>query len=142
MIRRCENPKTFGFARYGGRGIRVCERWRNSFTAFLADMGERPSASHSLDRINTNGNYEPENCRWATRLQQNRNSRNNTLIEWNGETLCIAEWAERTGISKFVLSMRLLRGWSIERTLTFPVSRSRQKVGDTRKYTPKKWLKH
>lgn len=72
---RCYYPNTNGYENYGGRGIKVCERWLNSFESFLADMGRRPSTSHSIDRVNVNGNYEPKNCRWATDKQQRRNRR-------------------------------------------------------------------
>jgi len=75
MIRRCENPNSKGYDRYGGRGITVCRQWRESYATFLADLGRRPSAEHSLDRINVNGNYEPGNCRWATATEQARNRR-------------------------------------------------------------------
>lgn len=78
MLSRCENPNATGYGRYGGRGITVCDRWRADFTAFLADMGERPSIDHSIDRIDTDGNYEPSNCRWATRSEQQQNKRRYT----------------------------------------------------------------
>jgi hypothetical protein len=76
MIRRCHASSEPGYKNYGARGIKVCDRWRNSFVAFLADMGGRPSPKHTLDRINNDGNYEPGNCRWATRHEQRVNSRN------------------------------------------------------------------
>jgi hypothetical protein len=75
MIQRCTNPRATSFKNYGARGIVVCDRWRTSFEAFLADMGPRPSAQHSLDRRENNGNYEPGNCRWSTKIEQVRNSR-------------------------------------------------------------------
>lgn len=106
---------------YGGRGIRVCERWLESFAAFLEDMGPRPSPEHSIDRFpNQNGNYEPGNCRWATAKEQGRNRRDNVLIERNGETLCVAEWAERYGISPVMLNGRLAAGWEFEAAVSTP----------------------
>lgn len=120
---RCENPKAAGYHRYGGRGICVCKRWHN-FTLFFADMGPRPSPKHSLDRYpDQNGNYEPGNCRWATRFEQQRNMRNNRLLTFNGETLCLSAWAERVGIHRTTLQYRMLLGWSAERVLTAPLRR-------------------
>lgn len=113
MIARCENPNTSNYLYYGGRGITVCRRWRESYTAFLEDMGSRPSNAHSLDRFpDQAGNYEPGNCRWATRKEQCRNRRGNQLITIDGETRCISEWAEIYDISRHTLYTRLRRGWS------------------------------
>ncbi len=96
---RCYRKTKWNYERYGGRGITMCERWLNSFANFLADMGLRPSPEHSLDRFpNNNGNYEPGNCRWATRKQQVRNRRSNQLVSFNGETHLLIEWSEMLGI--------------------------------------------
>ena len=119
MMSRCRNPRNNKFASYRGRGITVCKRW-HSFAAFLEDMGERPSTKHSIDRIDPNGNYEPGNCRWATSREQNRNRRDNRLFTLHGETLCLAEWAERIGSHGTTITDRLARGWSIELALTTP----------------------
>lgn len=118
MLDRCRNPNTKGYARYGGRGIRVCARWRQSFVAFLEDMGSRPSRRHSIDRIDNDGDYEPGNCRWATRKEQMRNTRANVMVEHEGETLCLVEWAERCGISPARLWRRLHAGWSVKAALS------------------------
>ncbi len=118
ILRRCGNKNSTCYDRYGGRGIKVCERWLNSFENFLADMGVRPSAQHSVERNDNNGHYEPGNCRWATRKEQGRNTRTNRVIEWNGEKKCLAEWAEIVGIPRDVLKCRLKRGWSTDRMLT------------------------
>lgn len=100
MRARCENPNLPAFAYYGGRGIRVCDRWNNSFEAFLADMGKRPSPTHSLDRIDTNGNYEPSNCRWATKTEQARNTRKCVRFEVNGKRLSLSELSTLWGLSQ------------------------------------------
>lgn len=120
MVRRCNYPKADGFEHYGGRGIAVCQRWRN-FANFYADMGPRPSPKHSIERRNNNGNYEPDNCYWATRKEQMRNMRRNHLVTFNGETLCISEWTEKLGLSINLLLHRLKRGWSAEKALTTPI---------------------
>lgn len=102
---RCFNPKTTHYRRYGGRGITMCKRWRNSFEAFFQDMGYCPNG-FELDRINNNGNYEPENCRWTTRAIQIRNTSATVRITHEGETLTLLEWSEKTGIPIKVLRRR------------------------------------
>lgn len=123
MIQRCTNPKFASFAAYGARGIKVCTRWRRSFRCFLRDMGERPAGT-SLDRFpNRRGNYEPGNCRWATRREQRLNSDALHLLTFNGETLPLKHWAIRLGLKRATLSNRILyRGWSVERALTSTVA--------------------
>lgn len=120
MRARCSNPAAAEYVNYGGRGIRVCDRW-NDFALFLSDMGRRPSKNHSIDRIDNDSGYCPENCRWATRTEQNRNSRKNHVLTFNGETRCISEWAEFAGVKTNTLLMRLRRGWSIDLALAVPV---------------------
>lgn len=117
MIQRCENPNHPGFADYGGRGITVCERWRESFESFSADMGARPSAAHEIDRINNDGNYELGNCRWVTRDRQSRNKRNNRWITFNGETLCAKDWARKVGVNYVTLLRRIKSGWAVDKAL-------------------------
>ena len=112
MIQRCTNAGAISFNHYGGRGITVCDRWLNSFENFLADMGERPSKDHSIDRINNNGNYDPSNCRWATRKEQNRNRRNSRWVGVEGCVKTIAEWSEISGELYQTIHMRLGYGWS------------------------------
>jgi hypothetical protein len=101
---------------YRDRGITICARWE-SFQNFLDDMGPRPDGAW-LDRIDNDGPYSPENCRWASPKQQQRNRRNNTRLTFNGETLCIAEWAERLSLNHKTISDRLRHGWSVGRALT------------------------
>ena len=120
MIARCQNERDQAYHNYGGRGISVCARWRESFAAFKEDMGPRPSG-RTLDRINNDGNYTPENCRWATTQEQNRNRRGLCLLTFQGKTRTITEWAAEIGISRMTLYNRRRRGWSVERTLTEPL---------------------
>jgi len=119
MIRRCRNKKSKGYSEYGGRGIAVCERW-SSFAAFVEDMGT-PIEGATLDRIDVNGDYCPKNCRWASWTTQQRNRRNNRFLTHDGQTMCSAEWAEKTGLSQKNINLRLKRGWSVEKTLTEPL---------------------
>jgi hypothetical protein len=124
MKLRCLNKRFPSYARYGARGISICERWlgERGFENFFADMGPRPSPGHSIDRIDNSGNYEPGNCRWATPAQQIRNSRKARQITYRGRTMCIKDWAREFGVSYSAILQRLgkLR-WSIEKALTYPV---------------------
>lgn len=116
---RCTNPNNRDWHLYGGRGIRV--EW-TSFSEFLADMGPRPSPKHSVDRIDPNGPYAGPNCRWATAKQQARNMRVNRLLSARGETRCLSEWAEVTGLSRSCIEKRIDNlGWSIEKALFTPL---------------------
>ncbi|MDV2997668.1 MAG: hypothetical protein N4J56_007373 [Chroococcidiopsis sp. SAG 2025] len=120
MIRRCTNPNSDNWHRYGGRGIKVAERWKD-FNNFLANMGERPSLKHKLDRINNDGDYEPGNCCWKTQKEQMRNtSVNRIIIAW-GRSQTLTEWAEETGIKIATISKRLKCGWDSEKALSVPV---------------------
>jgi hypothetical protein len=120
MISRCENARAAGYENYGGRGIRVCERWRSSFANFLTDMGLCPEGM-SLDRFpDVNGNYEPGNCRWATKDEQSNNKRSNRVVEYKGEPLTMAQLARRVGISPALLRSRLNLGWDVEKATTVP----------------------
>lgn len=129
MIERCCDENNGSFHRYGGRGIRVCAQWLASYDSFLADMGPRPSPEHSLDRINNNGNYEPGNCRWATRHQQNRNRSDNIVLELDGRRKILADWARGLGITKQALRFRLSSSdWTYRDALT--ISERRQVRGE------------
>lgn len=119
MKQRCTNPNNKKYLRYGGRGITFCERWMD-FANFLSDMGQRPSLKHTLERKENSGNYHPKNCVWATKAEQNRNHSRNRFITFRGETLCIADWIKRTGITHTTLHYRL-KHWTIEKALTEPV---------------------
>jgi len=124
MKARCYNPNNHKYKRYGGRGIAVCDRWLQSFENFIADMGKRPSTSHSLDRINNDGDYTPQNCRWATPKEQARNTQTNRLITLNGVTRTLVEWREYYGLSVTQLEYRMYHaGWSAEKALTTPYIR-------------------
>ena len=123
---RCNNSNDSRFKYYGARGIKVCDRWSESFENFMTDMGLRPTNRHTIDRKNVNGNYEPSNCEWATYTVQGRNRRNNTLITFRGDTKCLAEWSEITGYSSFNIIWRIKKGWTVEAALTTPVRPKRR----------------
>lgn len=117
MISRCQDCKNNQWENYGGRGIKVCSRWRN-FENFLADMGERPSKSHSIDRLNADGDYEPSNCRWATASQQGRNRRNNRMVHYLGKQRALSEACELAGLNYKTVHARLQSGWPLNLALS------------------------
>lgn len=117
-IDRCCNPKCKHFHLYGGRGISICEKWRHDFAAFIQDVGPRPSREHSLDRYpNNDGNYEPGNVRWATRSEQQRNTRDNVFLTKDGLTLTMVEWSEKLGLKYETIRFRHYRGWPDDEVL-------------------------
>lgn len=119
MISRCYDSNRKDYPRYGGRGIKVCKPWRNSFETFLLDMGLRPNGLQ-IDRKNNMGNYSKSNCKWSTPKEQQNNRRDNHFISYSGKTLTLSQWENETGISQDRISQRLIYGWTIERTLTTP----------------------
>lgn len=128
MIQRCYDVNSKDFKSYGGRGIFVCEHWRNSFETFLEDMGPRPSPKHSIDRFpDNNGNYEPGNCRWATAKEQARNRRNNRTMIFNGQEKTVSEWAEIIGVQSCLLFKRIKMGWPNDEVLTTPINTNYQR---------------
>lgn len=126
MIARCTNPRLKEYENYGGRGITVCARWLSSFENFLADMGE-PLEELQIDRLNNNGNYEPGNCAWRTRVEQARNRRDNLKITIDGLALTVAEWSQRSGIGRRTIEARHHAGWAVDRILTPPTISRKQK---------------
>lgn len=128
MKRRCQNPNTKDYALYGGRGIKVCDAWQK-FSGFLRDMGNRPSDSHTLERIDYNGDYCPENCRWATQKEQQNNRRSNAFFESAGERLTLQQWAERLGVRPGLLRYHLVyKGLTIEQAAEWFRSRRQEGV--------------
>lgn len=121
MVARCTRTTHHAYARYGGRGIVVCDSWRD-FTNFLADMGPRPTET-TLDRIDGDGPYSPENCRWATWIEQQQNRRSNVILEHLGKSQCVAAWAREYGIAADTFTWRIKHGWSMEDALAAPAKR-------------------
>lgn len=119
MIQRCTNPSARGYARYGGRGISICEEWL-VFENFARDMGDRPNGA-SIDRIDNDGNYEPSNCRWATRKIQINNRAVTRMITANGQTLPLTEWSTLIGIKPITLEKRIKAGWTDHDTINTPL---------------------
>lgn len=123
MLQRCTNPKTRRYSRYGGRGITVCERWRE-FPAFLEDMGPRPSPEHSLERKDNDGNYEPGNCVWATKSEQNSNKSNNHYVIYKGERMSLVQAIRAAGdvVTLGGVQGRLRRGWGVQESIETPAN--------------------
>lgn len=128
MKNRCTNPEVQSYPDYGGRGIKICDRWLNSFENFYEDMGERPSNQHSIDRIDNNGDYEPSNCRWATRTEQNNNKRNIVRLTFNGKEQTLLEWSKELNISLTVLRDRVCRKWTVKQILSTPIGQRKSKL--------------
>lgn len=123
MKKRCDNPRSFAYKDYGGRGICYCDSWKK-FPVFLKDMGPNYVPGLTIDRIDTNGNYCPENCRWATRLAQANNTRRCRFLIFRGESKTMSEWCRVVGLPMKTVHLRLKLGWSVERALTQPVHRA------------------
>lgn len=123
MKARCNNKTDFQYKNYGARGIVVCERWE-SFVCFLNDMGKRPSPTHSLDRIDNNGNYEPGNCRWATKDAQVYNTRKTVMVMYNGAFVKLRDLTKTAGLRHIMVYKRIFNlGWTIERAISEPPQR-------------------
>lgn len=118
MKDRCNTITNKDYVNYGGRGIKICEEWNNSFENFYRDMGPRPNKKHSIERINVNGNYEPSNCKWATSKEQSNNRRTNRRISYKDETLTLKQLSEKYNVPYTVLKSRMALKWSIERAIT------------------------
>lgn len=118
MKGRCNNPKNEKYPNYGGRGIKVCDRWESSFESFLSDMGEAPTKKHTIDRIDVNGDYCPDNCRWATFKEQSLNKTNSVRLQFRGETKTLSEWCDELDLPRPAVEARISRGWTIEKALT------------------------
>lgn len=112
MVRRCTQPARADWPDYGGRGITVCEQWRDDFEAFIADVGSRPGPGYSIERLDNSKGYEPGNCKWATRTEQLRNRRCTRLITINGESRTLPEWSRLLGIPKTTIDRRIEMGWT------------------------------
>jgi len=126
MKYRCDNPNNSGYHKYGGRGINVCTRWYD-FALFMDDMGSKPTTEHSIERIDNDGDYTPENCKWATPVEQARNTRQNHWITYKGETMCLTDWAVRLDMHAKTLDARVGRlGWTIEQAIETPVNAKRK----------------
>lgn len=129
MVNRCENPTDGAYLSYGGRGIKICEAWRNSFESFLEDMGPKPSPKHSIDRIDNNKGYYPDNCRWSTQKEQMNNRECCVHLTARGETKTLSEWSREVHLPISTIRQRLSKGWDHEKAL-FSVRYSNRMRGE------------
>lgn len=127
MIQRCYNPNVERYPEYGGRGIRMSERWVNSFETFFTDMGPKPSDDYSIERIDVNGNYEPGNCRWATTFDQSRNRRNNQIIEYQGQSYVQVDLCDKLGIAYYQLRYHINHGRTSDEAIAYLLSKKSSK---------------
>jgi hypothetical protein len=128
MKQRCTNPNNSDYERYGGRGIKICDRWLNSFEAFYVDMGPCPTRVASLDRYpDMNGNYEPGNCRWGTPTEQANNRRTNRFIEWGGQSMTLADACRKADRPMRTVWARLKAGWTVDDALTTPIREAKKR---------------
>lgn len=136
MKQRCYHPSQDSYSEYGGRGIAVCDRWLHSFPNFIEDMGRRPSRHHSIDRIDNEGHYTPDNCQWSTATEQANNRRRAHYLTLGLERRSAAEWARRIGVTPNTIHSRARRGWSDERILTTPPRKLARHWTATRQVAP------
>lgn len=143
ILARCYNKNNPAYDLYGGRGIKIYDAWRHDFSAFIAYIGKAPFPNMSIDRIDTNGNYEPGNVRWATQKTQTNNKNGNKLLTYKGEQKTLAQWAEHLGLHYRTLQDRLVEGWSIERAFETPTLKYQPNTifieYDGQKKTIKEW---
>jgi DNA-directed RNA polymerase specialized sigma subunit len=123
MKQRCYNKKHPSYKDYGGRGIIVCKEWINSYDTFIEDMGNKPTKKHTIERIDNSKDYDKENCKWATKIEQSTNRRSSNFITHDGKTLTAAEWSRQTGIDYMTIRNRVKNGWSHEKAITTPVKK-------------------
>ena len=129
MRQRCYSKSCRDYPNYGKRGIIVCARWNDSFANFLEDMGEKPSPGMTIDRIDNDGPYSPENCRWATRMEQSQNRRSTRMLTYKGETKPMTVWSREYNLSRHILPSRIKAGWSPEEALKTPIGQKRGNHG-------------
>lgn len=132
MRLRCLNPENPAFPRYGGRGITICDRWKDDFNAFFADVGPKPSPKHELDRRDNDKGYEPGNVRWVTRSENDRNRRNNRWLQYKGQRRLMIELCEERGLDVETIRKRILAGWDDERAIDTPIRPKRPSARELR----------